>query len=313
MRSRRSKGPEAVPKLASCPQLPGPGQIFLDHVGWMVPEMEQASIVFERLGFPLTPYAIHGDRDRETGVLKPAGTANRIAILERGYLEILTPVEGVDTPVTRHMHSALAHHTGVHLIAFSVSDAEEAAEQIQARGFELQPTVDLKRPVEAEDGSQAEAAFTVIRPTFGDFPEARAQVLRHHTPEHIWQRRYLPQDNGLTGLLEVALVIADPSEAAERYSRFLGRMAEREGASLLISLDRGGLRFLDGRGAAEHFGRVSRPPLPAVGAITLTSSDLDKTRYFFLSNGLRPGAINPGHLLIDESEALGVHLIIVPE
>jgi hypothetical protein len=50
-----------------------------------------------------------------------------------------------------------------------------------------------------------------------------------------------------------------------------------------------------------------------VGAITLTSNDLDKTRYFFLSNGLRPGAINPGHLLIDESEALGVHLIIVPE
>lgn len=313
MRSRRSKGPEAVPKLASCPQLPGPGQIFLDHVGWMVPEMEQASLVFERLGFSLTPYAIHGDRDPETGEVKPAGTANRVAILERGYLEILTPVDGVDTPVTRHMRSALAHHTGVHLIAFSVSDADEAADQIRSRGFELQPTVNLKRPVEAEDGSQAEAAFTVIRPSFESFPEARAQVLRHHTPEHIWQRRYLSRDNGLTGLLEVALISADPPEAAERYSRFLGRAAEQDGASLVINLDRGGLRFLDARGAAEHFGRVSRPPMPAVGAITLTSSDLDKTRYFFLSQGLRPGAINPGHLLIDESEALGVHLIIVPE
>lgn len=275
--------------------------------------MEQASLVFERLGFSLTPYAIHGDRDPETGEVKPAGTANRVAILERGYLEILTPVDGVDTPVTRHMRSALAHHTGVHLIAFSVSDADQAADQIRSRGFELQPTVNLKRPVEAEDGSQAEAAFTVIRPSFESFPEARAQVLRHHTPEHIWQRRYLSRDNGLTGLLEVALISADPPEAAERYSRFLGRAAEQDGASLVINLDRGGLRFLDARGAAEHFGRVSRPPMPAVGAITLTSSDLDKTRYFFLSQGLRPGAINPGHLLIDESEALGVHLIIVPE
>ncbi len=57
------------------------------------------------------------------------------------------------------MRKALDHHTGVHLIAFTVSDASEATRQIAARGFDLQPTVHLKRKVEAADGTEAEAAF----------------------------------------------------------------------------------------------------------------------------------------------------------
>ncbi len=302
-----------MPKLASRAQLPEAGEIFLDHVAWIVPDMAKAAPVFEQLGFPLTPYAVHGDRDPATGALNPVGSANRLAILERGYLEILTSVEGVDNPVTRHMQKAIGHHTGVHLIAFAVPDAAETARQIAARNFDLQPTVNLKRTVEAESGDQAEAAFTVVRAAFEQFPEARVQVLTHHTPEHVWQSRYMLRESGLVGLLEVAIVTPNPHEAALRFSGFLGRSVEKDGNSLAIRLDRGALRIEDARSAAERYGRISRPPMPAVGAITLTSRDLDQTRYFLLSQGLRPGAINPGHLLIDESEALGVHIIVVPD
>ena len=302
-----------MPKLASSAQLPESGQIFLDHVAWMVPDMAQAAPVFEKLGFSLTPFAVHGDRDPNTGTLNLVGSANRLAILKRGYLEILTPVEGADTPVTRHMRKALDHHTGVHLIAFSVADAAQAARQIAERGFDLQPTVHLKRTVEAADGQEAEAAFTVVRAAFEHFPEARAQVLTHHTPQHVWQDRYISTENGIVGLLEAAIVTADPAESAARFAGFVGKTVERDAGTFVIRLDRGRLRFVDARGGAEHFGRVSRPPMPAVGAITLTTEDLDKTRYFLLSEGLRPGAINPSHLLIDESEALGVHLVIVQD
>ena len=302
-----------MPKLASSAQLPEFGQIFLDHVAWMVPDMAQAAPVFEKLGFSLTPFAVHGDRDPNTGTLNLVGSANRLAILKRGYLEILTPVEGADTPVTRHMRKALDHHTGVHLIAFSVADAAEAARQIAGRGFDLQPTVHLKRTVEAADGKEAEAAFTVVRAAFEHFPEARAQVLTHHTPQHVWQDRYMATESGIVGLLEAAIVTTNPAESASRFARFVGKTVERDAGTLVIRLDRGRLRFVDARGGAEHFGRVSRPPMPAVGAITLTTEDLDKTRYFLLSEGLRPGAINPSHLLIDESEALGVHVVIVQD
>lgn len=287
--------------------------MFLDHVGWMVPDLEVAAAVFERLGFPLTPYSLHSHRDPATGTLETAGTANRLAMLERGYLEILTPVGGADTPVVQHMRSAIAHHPGVHLVAVSVHDADEAARQIAARDFELQPTVHLSRAVEAEDGRPAEVAFTVVRAAFPQFPEARMQLLTHHTPEHMWQNRYICRESGIAGLLEAWIVTADPREAAARYGRFLGKIVERDGSSLAVRLDRGALKFVDARGAAERFGRIARPPMPAVGAITLTSHDLDKTRYFLLSQGLRPGAIDPSHLLIDESEALGTHIVIVAE
>ncbi|MCL4765231.1 MAG: VOC family protein [Hyphomicrobiaceae bacterium] len=301
-----------MPKSAPRNQLPEPGRIFLDHVGWMVPDMGQAAAVFERLGFPLTPYSVHGDRDAATGALKPVGTANRLAMLERGYLEILAPVEGIDTPVSRHFRKAVAHHVGVHLLAFAVHDASAAVREIAARDVPLQSTVDLRRSIEAENGQQTEVAFTVVGAAFEHFPEARVQVLTHHTPEQMWQSRYLPPDNGITGLLEASIVAANPRESAARFGRFVGRPVERDGSSLAVKLDRGALRFVDARAAAERFGRIAKPPMPAVGAVTLTSRDLDKTRYFLLSQGLRPGAIDPTHLLIDESEALGVHLVIVP-
>ena len=51
------------------PQMPHPGQIFLDHVGWFVHDMAGVERIFGALGFPLTPYSVHGDRDLATGEL----------------------------------------------------------------------------------------------------------------------------------------------------------------------------------------------------------------------------------------------------
>ena len=48
---------------ANTRQTPDAGQIFLDHVGWFVPDMDAAARAFEKLGFGLTPFSIHGDRD----------------------------------------------------------------------------------------------------------------------------------------------------------------------------------------------------------------------------------------------------------
>jgi hypothetical protein len=292
-------------------QLPQSGQIFLDHIAWMVPDIAAAAPVFERLGFPLTPYSVHGDRDPTTGALMPVGTANRLAMLPRGYIEILTTVEGVDSPDTRHAQSSMARHVGVHLLAFTVTDPAAEAKRIAAAGIAMRPVINLRRTIEAEDGRPAEVAFTVVRAEFAHFPEARMQLLAHHTPEHMWQRRYLPQDNAIEALAGATILSDDPAEAAARFSSFLGRSLE-PGAWPLIKLDRGFLKFVDARGAAEQFGRIADPPAPAVAAITLTSRDLDRTRDFLLSQGLRPGAIDASHLLIDQSEALGAHLVIVP-
>lgn len=293
-------------------QLPAPGRIFLDHVGWMVPDMALAEKAFDILGLPLTPLSIHGVTDPTTGERKPTGTANRLAMLPQGYLEILTPHGGIDNPTVAHMKASMARHIGIHLLAFTVADADAGATRLAADGFDLQPTVHLRRTIEAEDGSPAEVAFTVIRTGYDTFPEARCQFLTHHTPEHMWQKRFLPTENCITGLLEATLVVDNPAECAGRFSKFLGRGVLPDKEDRLILLDRGRVRFIKRQSASNLFGARALPPNPSVAAITLTSSDIERTRDVFLSNGLHPGSLGAPHLLLDAEEGLGVHIIVVP-
>jgi hypothetical protein len=100
-------------------QLPRANQVYLDHVGWMVPDMAMAEKAFDNLGLPLTPMSVHGVTDPATGARKPTGTANRLAMLRHGYLEILTPHGDIDNPTVQHLKSSIARHIGVHLLAFS--------------------------------------------------------------------------------------------------------------------------------------------------------------------------------------------------
>ena len=151
-------------------QVPDAGEVFLDHCAWMVADMDAASAAFERLGFALTPYSEHGNRDPETGERRVQGSANRLAMLATGYIELLCEVPGTDTPVGRNIRDSLARYPGVHLLAFTVADAEAELPRLAEAGFEMQPTVHLRRDVEAADGSQAEVQFTVLRAAFGCTP-----------------------------------------------------------------------------------------------------------------------------------------------
>ena len=278
----------------------------------MVPDMAAAEVAFDNLGLPLTPLSVHGVADPATGERKLTGTANRLAMLPAGYLEILTPHGGIDNSTVQHLQKSIARHIGIHLLAFTVADAGADAERLRTNGFELQPTVHLRRTIEAEDGTEAEVAFTVIRTGYDVFLEARVQILTHHTPQHMWQSRYLPPESCISGLIEAAIVVDNPAETAAHFSKFLGRGIMPDKDDRLILLDRGRVRFVTRRSASQLFGATRLPPNPSVAAITLTSSDIDRTRDVLLSNGLRPGSLGAPHLLIDAAEGLGVHIVIVP-
>src|SRR5262245_46988491 len=118
-------------------RLPQQRQMFLDHVGWMVPDMTAAAAAFLRLGFTLTPFSVHGNRDPATGALQPSGTANRLAMLQDGYLEILTAEPGAATPLAQHLLAMVERRVGVHLIAFAVGDAEDEDGRMRTRGASL--------------------------------------------------------------------------------------------------------------------------------------------------------------------------------
>ena len=165
------------PKAIDHPQTPAGDQIFLDHLGWFVPDMEVAGRQFEDLGFVLTPFVAQQNADPGGGAPVPAGTGNRCAMLRRGYLEILTASDGVDTPLAQQLNAAVARYTGLHLIAFTIDEADAAHTRLEAGGFAPQPPVHLRRPLALPGGGAAEVAFTVLRVPPGAMEEGRVQML----------------------------------------------------------------------------------------------------------------------------------------
>lgn len=288
-------------------QTPQDGEIFLDHVAWFAADMDEASAAFERLGFPLTPYSVHGDRDKETGELNPTGSANRLAMLPLGYLEILIAVEGVDSYVTEHLKASLARHAGVHLVAFTVADGEAEGRRLAEDGFEILPTVNLRRTIEAADGSEAEVAFTVIRPRLGSIPEGRLQTLTHLTPDHMWQERYIARDNGIAAIDEVVFAVEDETESAERLARYTQRDPVRDG-ELVIPLDRGRLRIVSQDGAARMLGG-SVADAPAIAAVSFTG-DVGRVKSLLGENGMTPALLTPDRVVIDRNDACGTHIVV---
>src|SRR3954464_5830081 len=142
------------------PQVPPAGSLNLDHVAHFVPHIDAASAIFERLGFTLTPFSAQSHRLDPKGPLVPAGTGNRCVMLERGYIEFLTPTG--DTPLAEQLRAAMRRYIGVHLIAFGTGAAAVDHARLVQQGFEPLPPVALQRPIDTESGVGT-ARFTVVR------------------------------------------------------------------------------------------------------------------------------------------------------
>jgi len=261
------------PGATDRPQTPTGDEIFLDHVGWFVPDMEVAGRQFEELGFVLTPFVAHRNADPAGGPPLPAGTGNRCAMLRRGYLEILAAIDGADTPMARQLNTAMARYTGLHLIAFTVDDVAAAQARLAAGGFDPQPPVLLRRPVTGQDGGEAEVAFTVLRVPPAAMPEGRVQMLRQETPELVWQDQLLARDNGVTALGGILLCVDDPAAVSDRFARFTGRAARGGGAYRVIALDRGRLGFATADYCRALLPGIAVPATPFMAAAALQADD----------------------------------------
>lgn len=294
-------------------QLPGPGQVFLDHVGWFVADISAAQRAFERLGFVLTPYAEHSNATAE-GDRVPSGTANRCAMLQQGYLEFLAQVPGSETALSRQLRAGLMRYEGVHLIALATSDAEAERVRLAAAGFDPQPVVKLRRPLALVGGGEAMASFSVLRTPPQRMPEGRIQFLAHETPERVWQPGLLAPVNGIEALTGVLLVVADVAEAAERYARFCGRKARSiDGGGAVVALDRGQIAMI-GRDTSSTLSGTALPsPPPRMAAIALRSGNLETTKGLLQRQGIRPASMAADHMVLHANDAVGAELIIHAE
>jgi hypothetical protein len=179
-----------------------------------------------------------------------------------------------DTPLGREFDLALAGHSGVHLAAFSVADAEGAHRRLTEAGFAMRPLVQFQRPVETVTGPDI-AAFTVVRLERGAMAEGRIQILAHRTENTVWQPRWLTHRNGALGLVDLAVVAADVAEAAARFERFTGHKAQATAfGQAAIALDRGQVNLFSAEAFAAVFPEIPIPGLPLMAAYAVRVQSL---------------------------------------
>lgn len=284
--------------------------MFLDHVGWFVPDMAEAGRQMERLGFILTPFVAQHNADPGGGAPVPAGTGNRCAMLQRGYLEFLAAVPGADTPLSRQLTAALDRYAGLHLIALTVDDAAAAHARLERDGFGPQAPVHLRRPITLADGGTSEVAFTVIRVAADAMEEGRIQILRQETPALVWQENLVARDNGIAALAGVLLCVDDPAAVAARYARFSGKTALGDGAYSTVQLDRGRLGFATPDRCAELLPGLQAPATPYMAAVALEADDLARLKSMAAERRVALLPIDDGTIRISPEDAAGVTLVV---
>lgn len=235
----------------------------LDHVGIAGPDLDGLAAAYERLGFRLTPRAQHHAPGPD-GVVRPIGTGNRCAMLRQGYLELIAVIDPALPSNT--LDRFLARYHGLHIVAFEIADPEAELARLCAAGLAIPGIAWLERPIETASGD-ATARFARI--PMPDAPEGRIQLIRHLTPELLWQPDTLDHPNRAVALEEVVLVVADPEQTAGRFARLVGVDATASPGGVVLALPRGRVRFT----AGEAFPGVAAPALPFIAGVAIRTDD----------------------------------------
>lgn len=189
----------------------------LDHVGVAVPDLDTAAAEWQALGFTVQPLAPHTSGGKPTGTnvqRVPTGTGNRNIMLRQGYIELLATIDPARPSAT--IARFLAHHPGIHVLTLATDDEEDALARLTRANFSAAIT-HSSRPADPADPHGPQAEFARIALTDAD---PRLQLLRHRTPDLVWQPRFLTHPNRARALREV--IIAADAVFAARLARAAG-------------------------------------------------------------------------------------------
>ena len=284
-------------------QLPRKGELFIDHIGFFVADISGANRALTRMGFTLTPYTPQTNMADPSKPPIAVGLANQCVMLQRGYLEVLAIHQETDNPLINQHRQALAHHIGLHLLAFSTDRPEQLYKELDRKGLSPLPPVPLQRTIDTEVGKK-ELRFHVQRIKYGQMPEGRIQALKHLTPETLWQRHWMDHANGAYALTDILLCAENCEEVIKRYEQFTGfERSEVQGAFILVT-ERGRLTIAKEDWIYEHIPDILLPEPPSFVACAL-ASDLIKTQNCLMQSGLAYHRQNGHGLWVEPQAALG--------
>ncbi len=253
----------------------------LDHVGVAVPDLDAAAAEWAALGFTVQPLAAHMDNGMPTGTTVqgvPTGTGNRNIMLREGYIELLANIDPARPSAT--IARFIAHHIGAHVLTLAIGDEDAALARLGRAGFST-GIARSARPADPASPQGPQASFARIPLADAD---PRLQLLRHLTPELVWQERFLSHPNRARALRAVIVAADPPAGFAARLARAAGvPVVPDPHGGLALRLAGGVVRVLAPDAAARLLpGAAARllpgaviPALPAMLGLVVQTDDVN--------------------------------------
>lgn len=192
----------------------------IDHLVLCADDLEAMRQAYARLGFTLTPRAVH-----------PFGTRNHLAQLQDNFIELLSLDDAARIPAAApgrmnlgaRARDYIAHRrAGFMMTVLASTDADADLAEFRAKSLETWERVDFGRDAVLPDGSSVRVGFSLAFVTHPDMPEATFFCCQQrHPPELFWKPAFQRHANTARRLVEVVMVAAAPAAVAAHVARVL--------------------------------------------------------------------------------------------
>ena len=302
---------------------------YIHHVGHVVRDMKTARDIYRNLGF-LCPAPAYPTLSRESGEPpRPFGAANMHVSFVRNFIEIMAVVtEASQLPDDAHpiplqvpssalprvvasiertiatIASSLARFEGLHILVFETADANETTRRFDQVGVG-------HSGVNRVQQAGQRVPMGVIEIDREDVPEGRLAVAESPVSEVANSQSSSQHPNRAGDLIESMLCVPDAQLDAyvQRYQRYQGRAARRDGAARIFDLQQSCVRLIPVSFLEEVLPGEAAPALPAFIAYAVAVPNLDSTRQWLESNGLDVHPEPSGGIFIPSQAALGAAVI----
>jgi len=177
----------------------------IDHLVLCVNDLDAACDAYRKLGFTVTPRAIH-----------PFGTGNALIQLDGMYIELLAVIEpekiaetDLAAPFSFPIYNRdyLRQREGMSMLALQSRDAEKDREAFIAAGAAVPRVFRFEREATRPDGSLTDVAFSLA---FANHPLLRHAVTfvcqHRHPPQNFYYPEYQTHANGAYAIGKVFLM-----------------------------------------------------------------------------------------------------------
>lgn len=251
----------------------------LDHLLTYVPDLDQATLAYERLGFQLTP----------PSDITAMGIVNRLALMQprtpgsANFIELMSVKDASLLPGP--MQSILSGAPGIKSMVMMSRDVPAAHTALTARGYPFAEPAHVRREWAIPGEPSVWPEFDVLLP----IPAPLAfNVCQYHNLELYLRPDWLKHPNGARHVLACLAVSPDPAATGAYFAELFGTQARDDGhGGLAISPAATELVIYDAQAYAERYGHApAAQDGPAFAGYRIAVESLARLRALLADNGV---------------------------